>query len=508
MNKSVFVFLLLCAIATHFADISISSYSVLPTTVRPGITGSISITILNSGSNATSVTAEPAGSQFIISSGRYNLGDFSSGITTSFSIPFTVSKNTPPGIYNLPIYLTYFSTGQSGFLSGKKTLIVPISVKNPASFQLESQPAIAYADSGFTSEVTIRNSGGTAYDAKLYSNSTSFYIAGPTPVFLGTVEDNVVFSLNLTMASGIPSGRYSVPLVITYRDALGTDYSETLFLNAEVRNRLPKFIFSVVPASPLVPGKASVLSLRLKNSGDMAAYSVSVKLQSPNILTPLSTSEIIVGDLAPNSEANVFFDVGVKNIEPGFYPLTAEIYYKDGNGNLQAPYNVSVGVNVAAPNELSVFVSSKPIPITAGQAHTFSVLVSNTGSSRIKALRLRLIESPVFKILDAQASQFIGGLEQDDFSSVQYKVLVGNVPPGSYPLIVESSFKDAYNNEYTINSTVMLEVVSSETASKVSGQSGDSSILCIGAAAIAALLALVLYFKFRGKGKTLTFFEI
>ncbi len=492
---STFIFIFL-AIQLSFADISVSSYSILPQTVRPGITGSISITILNSGSNATSVSAEPSGTSFIISSGKYDLGDFSSGVTTSFTIPFRVAKDTPAGIYNLPIQLNYFSSGSSGFLTGKKTLTVPISIRNPASFQLDASSRTAYSDDDFHVEGMIFNTGGVAYDAKLTVNSSKFYQVGPTPILLGDIVNRTTVSLNLTVASGTSSGKYSIPLVIAYRDIIGTEYSESLYLNADVKIRSPQFMLEIAPDSQINPGKKARIIATLKNTGDMPAYSASIKLLSPDLLTPLSSSEVIAGDFPANSGRQVPFEVGIKSIEPGFYPLSVQVSYKDSKGEVKSPQAISAGINVQALNELSVFVSSKPAPITSGSVHTFSVLVSNIGSSKIKALQVRPVGSPDFKILDAQSAQFIGGLEQDDFSSVQYKILVESVPEGAYPFIVESTFKDAYNAEHKINSTVTLEVVSQETAKKASGQGGDSTI-CFAGLALLAILVAVYYFKFH-----------
>ncbi|OIO21046.1 hypothetical protein AUJ17_03845 [Candidatus Micrarchaeota archaeon CG1_02_47_40] len=506
MNKkasALFLFLILASFL--YADISVSSYSILPSTVRPGVTGSISVTILNSGSNATSVTAEPTGISPILAAGRVSLGDFSSGITTSFSIPFRVEQNAQAGVYNLPIRLAYFSYSLGNTLSGTKTLTVPITVRNPASFQLSAFSKTAFSDDDFNVQGKISNEGGRAYDAKLYINSTSFYAAGPTPLLLGDVSNETPFSLNITVASGVQSGKYSIPLTITYRDQIGGEYSETLYLNANLKVRSPQFILTLTPQEgELTPGRQAKLIAKLQNTGDKAAYSVKMKILSTDTLTPLSSSEIIAGDIPADSQKEVSFDVGVKNIEPGFYPISVQISYMDDNGKSETPQTLSSGLNILGTNDISVFISSRPSPIVSGGAHTFSVLVSNIGSSSIKALQVKPAGG-VFKIMDAQGEQFIGGLQQDDFSSVQYKILVENVAEGSYPFSVESTFKDAYNNEHKANSTVMLEVVSPATAQKLNGTGGDNTLLCIGAALILLVAGGIYYFKFYRHGKKLFF---
>ena len=493
-GKFGFVFVALVLFALAFADVSITSYQVLPATIRPGVNGRVVIILANTGpQDVTGVQLEAIGTNLVQSNMRASLGDFRSGVSTTATVPFTVADNAPSAIYNLPIRFTYYTSDGVGF----KDLNVPITVVNPPSFQISSQRETVFTNGDFTVNGTLGNTGGKAFDVKLSLDSTSFLPNGPSPLLIGDISASRDFTLPLTLSGDVTSGKYSVPVLLSYRDELGQDQATNLTLTVSVNRRGPDFVASV-SSDKLTPGSSSKVSVNVKNVGTDAAYNVKVSLYNGTVFTPLGVTELNIGSLAPGEEGSAQFDFGVNQASPGFYSIPFKVRYENVRGEEQAYRIVNSGVNVQSSNEISVYVSGKTSPIVSGQTNTFSVLVSNIGSSAIKSLSVR-ISGDAFEVLDAQDSQYIGGLQEDDFSSVQYKVLVKNVPEATYNLTVESTFKDAYNIEHTSVNMVPVRIVSAGTAAKfgdaaANGSNGNGLIIL---GVIGLVVLIVAYFAYK-----------
>jgi len=332
---------------------------------------------------------------------------------------------------------------------------------------------------------TLSNTkGALVKDVRISLNSSDFLQRGKIPLPIGDVNGSRDFSFLLSSSSSVASGDYEIPISISYKDDLGVEQSSTGKIIVDVTVSAPKFIASVDSGEPLTQGNRVRISMSLKNNGDETAQNVFISISNSSVLTPIGFSEVSAGNLPPSSFASVSFDVGVNDVLPGFYSLPLRVRYSDKYGK-ETEAAISSGIFVESKNDLSVYVSSKPAPIVSGGVHTLSVLVSNIGSSPIKALSVRM-NSSTFALLEAQENQFIGGLSQDDFSTVQYKVLVGNVPEGDYLLDVQLDFKDSYNKPHTMSVPVILRVVSQQTAQAALGsQNGISPLLLlVGAAAI------------------------
>ncbi|MCX6768450.1 MAG: hypothetical protein NTY83_01235, partial [Candidatus Micrarchaeota archaeon] len=148
--------------------------------------------------------------------------------------------------------------------------------------------------------------------------------------------------------------------------------------------------------------------------------------------------------------------------------------------------------SVKSDSEVGVFLEANPTPLVSGGQHTLSVTVSNLGSYSIQGVTVDF-ESDALTLLTVQPEQYIGGLDKDDFSSVQYKVQVGNVQPGNYDATVKVSYKDASGARITDTKPVVIHI-------EPAAQSGDGTGMLLLLAAIVAGVGYW-YFKMRKKSK-------
>jgi hypothetical protein len=124
-----------------------------------------------------------------------------------------------------------------------------------------------------------------------------------------------------------------------------------------------------------------------------------------------------------------------------------------------------------------------------GGEHTISVLVSNLGSYSIENVDVSL-SSPALRSKDISDIQYIGGLQRDDFSTVQFLMEVNATGPGTHPVDIEINYRDL-SGEWKSKS---LE----QSISVYNGTVEEESPLplLLGAGIV---VVLVWWFKFRKK---------
>jgi hypothetical protein len=382
-------------------------------------------------------------------------------------------------------------------------------VSNPATFSMVSSNKTVMTTGDFEVNVDLSNSGGNARDARVSINSSQFLQTGPNPQFVGSIAkgESKEFKLGITLASNVISGAYSIPITITYFDESGTELSSEAKLRLEVKRTSPNIDIALAHNQHFIPGKEVKLVLNVENNGDEKAYDVRVGVASVSdlaslgssapstqVLTSLGTNFVFVGDIAPFESKTITLDAGVNDLDSGFYRQFFVIRAKNANGEQITDELAPIGINLEGLVDVQVFISSKPAPIISNADHTLSVLVSNIGTSPIKALIVGLEGGDLLELQEAQNEQFIGGLVEDDFSTVQYKVHVKNVVAGDYPINVTTKFKDNYNRDVQKVHTLNLRITSNGSEDT----SGLGSIL-FPVIVVAILLFLFYWFFCRQK---------
>jgi hypothetical protein len=465
--KNKILFIALLVVGCVFADIQITSYSVLPTTLKPGVTGSASITVYNpSSTTVNGVVIYQGGEQFTFTSNRVQLGDIGPLGSTVVAIPFVIKNNVAPGVYTLR--LDAFWT--EGSEAKTKVFSIPISVSNPPIFKFEFTP-IGEVTPGQSFKVKgqLKNEGGDAKQITLSVNSSYFFFDKLSQLPIGNLGagESMPIELSLVASTSAQPGLQSIPLTATYNDPLGAIQQATILITPVnvMKNYVDFSINAAAEKGVITPGSKTKFFVNLTNIGNSNAYSAKVSISSASAyFTSIGSYERYFEILPPNLEKQIEFEIGVSGSAPaGYYPITVTVSYLNMNGESQTPVQKQVGVEVGGAPQISITPNTNPSPLTSGKLYTLSLQFSNTGDIDIRALEATL-SSDYFEILDSPYS-YIGSLNVDDYTSTQYKIYSKQgLKPGSYPIQVNMKFKDAYNVEHTQTKEVMLEVVSLETA--------------------------------------------
>jgi hypothetical protein len=507
MRKEALFAVLLALVAFVSADAQITSYSVLPTTLKPGVAGSVTITVYNpSATTLTAVVIYQGGEQFTFTSNRVQLGDIGALGSTVITIPFTIKNDITPGIYNLRLD-AFWTEGSESHI---KTFSIPISVTNPPifNFSFTSIKPITPGEK-FTVHVQLRNEGGSISKISLTINSTSFFFDGVSQVNLGDLATglNTSFELPIVANASLQSGVQSVPLTVIYQDPLGSLQQTTIMISpVEVVKSSVDFILDAQAAKrPVSPGDKTKLFINLTNTGNSNAQAAKISVSSASsYFTTLGSSEKYFESIAPNSKEQMEFEIGVSGAAPaGYYPLTITINYLNINGETQTPIQKQVGIEVGDAPQINITPSTNPAPLSAGGIYALSLQFSNTGNINIRALSVH-ISSDGFAVLSSP-DNYIGTLNLDDYSTVDYTIHAGsNLKPGVYPVHVTMLFRDAYNTEHQVTHDVFLEVVSPDVAAltqKPAGMSLTSIFIIVLVVCAVGYVVYTRYFKKKEKVK-------
>jgi len=500
MNRyfALFAALLICA-GISFADIVPSGFSASPATFKSGVSGTLSFTLTNTGTNTiTGIDLFPSGDQLTFFSSKVSVGALGPGASTTASIPFKVSENAPSGVLNLQVSAYWIDTTVQGY----KTFSYPLTISSSVTFQLSS---IAFDDEmvnpgdAFNVNATLTNTGGAVNNVRLTSAMSSFTLGGSSQIMLGNKADgqSTHVQIPLIASTSLAAGVYSIPITVTYEDGLGATQTSSLSIPVTI---YPRSSYLSVSTSQdidtVLPGQKVIMKVNLTNVGSEAARVVRVSLTpTTTALVMLDSAEKYVEEIPAGSSKEVTFQVGINSgTQTGFYPVDVAITYSDAKGSSQQ-ISQQIGLQVSGISQLDLISSASPSPVTPGKKYTLSMQISNIGTESLKSVRVHT-EGSFFDLLTSPDS-YIGALIVDDYSTVTYSIFVhDNLQPGAYPVNATITFRDAENVEKTVVKTGYIYIVSQDMATLAAGGSSSNPLVTLVMLAIVAVLGYFGYKRF------------
>ncbi|MBN2122567.1 LPXTG cell wall anchor domain-containing protein [Candidatus Micrarchaeota archaeon] len=443
-----------------FAGISISDYTLTPSVIEPGASGVLEITIANTGTtDAVESVSVTVGSATALGIDRtFAVGDVEASSSVVVSVPFTAEDTIPSGYYTVSVraigrtaeyYLGSDGTLKSSKETFEKTATLPV--------QVVEEPVISISLSeesveDLTQEVfTFTNDGGKAQKLKVTILNSGIGFLNADQLYVAELGESESVAATLD-ARGATEGATKLRIYLEYQNELGTQMNETKEIPITVKKAEGNFVF--VQQAPIVTGEDESLKLTFTNEGNAVSdlrftfSNESVRFRGLN--------EFKVGSVGAGEVKSLEVPL-VAELQPGTQNVVLSLKWveagKDRTGTITVPLEVVLDARVG------VFLEAKPAPLQAGGEHTISVTVSNLGSYDIEGTTVEFA-SDALTLLTIQPQQYIGGLESDDFSSVQYKVRVGCVEPGTYPATVNVTFRDASSKWVTVETEANIAVVS------------------------------------------------
>lgn len=344
--------------AVHAADaptVTITKYEVSPSVLMPDSLGTITVTLTNTASSAstTEKTGKLAADDYsVITTADITVniedvhleGNGLRVLTKSYdkagslgpgqSIPLTFSFQAPPqsGLYYPEVWVA---------VKGGSSTKYPIPVNVNTALGIQKK-AILIMESSLDGSVnpgdeipvtlTITNSGELLADdvtltvtnvtGKLAPKSADLYHLGT----IGPGEQKTV-SLVLLSDKQAGYGLVRVPVAISYNTIDGKPVSESTGIDVVLKGKAELGFVSVdTSPSRLTESTPFDLTIRIENTGTGEAKQVSAKVDLPAD----GTKEAFIGKIKPGNDAPAIFLL--EGLKGGNYPYTMTITYTDDMG--------------------------------------------------------------------------------------------------------------------------------------------------------------------------------
>ncbi len=452
-----------------FAGLGITDYSISPTVLEPGESGTLTIYVGNPATTGLveSVTLRTRSITKLGLNQEFSIGDLDAGSSSFVSIPFTIAKDTPPGMY--PVYID--AVGYSEDADGEKELTQKSAM---ASLEIVIKPIISVSLSeGKVGDlqreiIRIENIGGYAKNVRLEINDPSkllfdeegkvtaviyeerFGFLNKDYIYVAELID--FYEENITLDSrNAEEGSRKFYYSLTYEDKLGNNYYEESSIQLSVKKEGGDFLFTAL--NSVITGKDDLLQLKVKNTGE-AVEDLTFTFSGDNV-NLIGESEVKIGDLDKNAEKVVEISLNAR-LQPGSNSVAASLEWIENNEDMST--EVDIPIKVTSDSEVGIYLGAKPEPLSAGQEHILSITVANLGSYAVEGTTVR-INGEGFQLLSVQPEQYIGGLETDDFSSVQFKIKTG-LESGEKSVHVLVDYKDVSGEWMTAERTIPINILS------------------------------------------------
>ena len=364
---------------------SIVITDVFPTTLHPGDTRDVILTVKNSGAGDArdvrlAFQAEDKKNVSLIGATEVQIPALNAGRVKKVTITVHVDEGVPNGVYAIPVKyswneyyfnpeLGYFITIPNNFFyhpdAGGGFLGNPVT--SDLAFTVRGSPILTLVDvhtepeyirpgsKGVKIAMTIANTGeATAkeVEAELACNDgMTPSRSGATHVYVGEINAGKAISapLYVNIATNVAAGVYNIPFAITYRDTGNREYvlNKSMKLVVEGKPELDIYSYYTDPTN-LSAGDSAVLHVSVRNAGSEQAESVSVRVtETADTPFNFSTKSDYVGTLKVNSAGTAVLKFKVDaNATNTVYPQGLELICRGDPGSGNYTFNDKIQLEV------------------------------------------------------------------------------------------------------------------------------------------------------------------
>lgn len=326
--------------------------------VQPGI---INGDVLPNTAKLTSVALLPGDAPVRVKTDPQMIGDIAGGATAPASFVLKVERDAEPGVYSLPLQVTYtrlYATDQQGsdlttYSWAEKTEIIQLEIR------VKEIVTIAVSDvrvdslnvgtEGFV-YLKVRNNGfETAHAAvlKIARSGMSPVIPTDDSVFIGDLMpgQEAEATFKASVSKGAEAQTYPLTILLEYEDSdHQTATADGVTIGIPVGGKID---FAVVASpAPVAPGQKAVLEVTFKNTGSATAHSAQARVSAVDPFTS-DDDTAYLGEIAPGESKSARFTVSVDaGATEKIYGLDAEVRYRDTLDNTQVSDTMKVDIEV------------------------------------------------------------------------------------------------------------------------------------------------------------------
>jgi hypothetical protein len=307
-----------------------------------------------------------------------------------------------------------------------------------------------------------------------YPDNSSFTLDGTSQETVGDVQYNSSkdITINLRASSSATSGKYMVPIILQYQDAVQNTVSETVYIGpVNVVDSSAKLNVVLKPITSTEVGSEAQFELTVENKGSTES-SAMIEINQSSTFTPIGNNRIYLDSILPGATETRNISIGIGASVAGGYYLLPITITSEGK-----TYGQNIGIEVQATQE--IMISSRTDPTTVGvgsRSVTVSAQIANTGNTPIRSVYAKVMPTTNFETVGA-TDKFVGTLNVDDFTTFQFVINVPNkLQAGEYEIPIRLTFKDSTNTEHTLDKSVPIKVSSAGEAMSGATSSGTTGI--------------------------------
>ncbi|MFC7139516.1 COG1361 S-layer family protein [Halosimplex aquaticum] len=472
-------------------------------TARIGATGTVDVTLRNTGTAAAHNASVALASQNAdmtfgqaSSSSRYVGGVWKPGEKRTISYRVSAAQSASQQRYAFDATINYEDEDSTPMQS--QSLSLGVTPEPEQSFSIVSTESdVAVADDGPVT-VTIRNDGpAQVRDASVTftSGSSALVFGGSASAsqYVGAWDANETreITVETTATPEAEARSYSLQASVNYEDSEG-DPGESGTLQFGVRPEPEveyEFAASNVTSSLRV-GAEGTLSGTITNTGDARADSVVVVFESQNSNVSPLEREYSVGNLRVNQSKEFSFDVEISEAaEAGPRQFTLRPTYRNEDDERREAESFDVRQRVRQQRDIFT-VSATNATVERGGGQVLEVTVTNDGDSAVKNVNAALFADDPISVDDGDA--YADRIEPGESRTLTFEVSAGgDALTKSYPVEMDFQYDEADGDtKLSSGYTFAVDVTEPED------DGGSGLPLSVIAVAVVAVIVVVGYLRF------------
>jgi hypothetical protein len=431
-------------------------------TLQAGETGTVSGTVVNTGTQAVTEAAvvfATNGTSIQPRNREVAVGTLEPGQSAPFSFTADVPRTAGSGPRPLLFQVRYRDADDE--LRTSDPVPAGVEVAREQTFAIEDATSTLRAGERGRVVATLRNTGtATTEDVRLVYTGEGPLQPLANEAAAGTLgpDDTAQVSFTFDVPRDADPGRRSLPFVVQY---LGRD--------GETRTTPPLSVATTIAeeqtfalenaTSTLQVDDTGTVTAELVNTGDVAAEGIVVVVQETGPMLVPRETEYAVDSLAPGERAPVEFRFdATADAEPGPRLLTFRVRYRGQRNQVQTTDDIDATVGIE-PQRDEFVVTAVNATVPAGEAEIVTLRVHNLENETLRDVRARLfVDDP---LTSDNSEAFVSTLGPNETATLRFEVSAGaGAVAKEYPLLVDFTYEDE-SGESVLSDTyfVPLDVV-------------------------------------------------
>ncbi len=434
-----------CATAPSF-DVS---YEVTPSSINPGGSGQVIVTIENDETltdmEDVEVELKSKDSAITVTAGKSELETISASSTSSAAFTIRVKSSASPGSYIVEARGTYeYGTGETSSFR----LNIPVTVAYRSGLEIFATDTQVTPGGSENLLITIQNSGASAVRDLILTLSPSTTYVYPTGNVRTSVEsinagDASEAAFRIRASDSAVVGIQPVTLTVTYTDAGGGTQTDTQSIGVTVVDAGTEIIVDGIE-SDLEPGKSGRVSIGLRNVGEANLENIYASITTTEDLNIRGSNEKLLDSLVVGETKYLEFDFEVsQDAESIPAESTLSITYQHEGGKKEFTDSKPLGIVIMGDVELRVI--DVDVDREDGE---MEVDIANYGNKDAEAVKIVLL----------QDGEGIGTGFTDSIKPNKHKVFRFDLPTKTN-LVARISYKDyeAEAGESFVEENILLD---------------------------------------------------